>query len=92
MERIKVPYKLGTDQFCTYEVEQEGEEEQFVRMGDIVTIIVTIGPDGVEVESTGELAGVTYSQDGFINEVLLYDESSYSYRVPMLCEGVFYKG
>ena len=92
MERIKIPYRLGTSQFCTYETEHEGEEEQFVHMGDIVSIVVTIGPDGAEIESIGELAGVTYSQDGFIDEVLLYDEQSYSYRVPVLCEGVFYKG
>lgn len=92
MERIKVPYRLGTDRFCTYENEHEGEEEQPVYMGDIVSTVVSVGPDGSEIESVGELAGVTYSQDGFIDEVLIYDESGSAHRMPMLCDGVFYRG
>lgn len=81
-----IPYRLGESEICSY----EGAGE-CVCMGDYVTVFGGYGPDGGELESTGELWGVAYGHDGFIEEVELLDEYGNGHRRTFPCEGVFYK-
>ena len=99
MEGIPIPYRLGDDRACQYEDEFEwrgGKLEVVsydgpVRMGDTVSVISDCGPCGGEVEHVGELAGVTYGQDGFLESVTLWDEDGNGRLVSVFADGVFYK-
>ena len=82
-----IPYRLAEPELCNY----EDAPDECVRMGDYVTVFGGYGPDGGELESTGELWGVTYGHDGFIDEVELMDEYGDGHRRAFPCEGVFYK-
>ena len=57
--RVRVPYRLGTDQFCVYE-----EDGGMVCMGDMVTV--------GESECSGELCYVKYDWEGYIDSVTLF--------------------
>lgn len=84
-ERVRVPYRLGTDDYCTYEGEGE---ESYVHMGDMVAVCYEtyVG----NCKCSGELGYVMYSCDGFIDSVTLFpSEDSDGVEVP--CEGMFYR-
>lgn len=81
-----VPYRLGESGVCVYE-----DSDEPVLMGDMVTVFYGYGPDGDEHTATGELSGVTYGQDGFIDEVELYDGDGNAHRYGVPCE-LFFKG
>ena len=99
MERIAVPYRLGTDNLCHYEDDVEWKDgkctvtrhEEPVRMDDIVLVCSDYGPDGPEKEHVGELAGVMYGQDGFIDHIVLWDSDGNGKMVSVFMDGVFYK-
>lgn len=99
MGGIPVPYRLGSDRFCQYEDDVEWQDgnckvtrhEGPVRMGDMVSVVSDYGPNGAEVEHVGELAGVTYGQDGFLDSVTLWDEDGNGKLVSVFADGVFYK-
>ena len=61
----RIPYRLGTDQFCEFE-----EDGSYVHMGDMVSCYLDT-PFG-EVEIGGELCAVCYGEDGFIDYVSVY--------------------
>ena len=87
MERIRVPYRLGTDHFCKYE-----DDGSPVLMGDMVTVVVPTY-DGTDCEESGELSSVRYGGDGFIQCVSLYRKvaSGFEMERDVLCEDVFYR-
>lgn len=99
MDGIPIPYRLGDDRLCQYEDEFEQRDGKFevirhegpVRMGDMVSVFSDCGPYGGEVEHVGELAGVAYGQDGFLDSVMLWDEDGNGRLVSVLADGVFYK-
>lgn len=100
MSGIPIPYRLGDDCMCRFEDDfvvgnhgtwQVVEHPEPVRMGDMVEISVSYGPNGAEDVHAGELAGVGYGQDGFIEQVWLYDEAGDGHCHAFNCEGVFYK-
>ncbi|SDR69058.1 hypothetical protein SAMN04489857_0666 [Parafannyhessea umbonata] len=81
----RIPYRLGTDHYCTYE--NEGEES-YVRMGDMISHVYDT-PFG-EFEIDGELCSVRYGEGGFIDTISVYvSGKEMNYDVP--CEGVFYR-
>lgn len=87
MERIRVPYRLGTNNFCEYE-----DDGSPVLMGDMVTVPV-FDYDGSDHEESGELVSVRYAESGFIVRVSLYSEreDGFERARDVLCEGVFYR-
>ena len=81
----RIPYRLGTDHYCTYE--DEGEEA-YVRMGDMVSHVYDMPYGGVEID--GELCSVRYGEDGFIDAVSVYVAGEdRDFDCP--CDGVFYR-
>ena len=81
----RIPYRLGTDHYCTYEDESE---ESYVRMGDMISHVYDT-PFG-EVEIDGELCSVCYGEEGFIDAVSVYVEGE-DRAFDCLCDGVFYR-
>lgn len=82
----RIPYRLGTDHYCTYE--NEGEDS-YVRMGDMISYHYC-NPPFTETELNGELCSVRYGEGGFIDAISVYVEGKeMNYDVP--CEGVFYR-
>lgn len=85
--RVRIPYKLGTDHYCTYE---DDGEDSYVRMGDMVTI----GYDTRfgQSERSGELNYVKYDWEGYIDSVTLFP-SGEPCEVEVYCPGdmVFYR-
>lgn len=79
----RIPYRLGTDHYCTYE-----DDGSYVRMGDMISHVYDT-PFGAFVMD-GELCSVRYGEGGFIDAVSVYEEGEeMDYDVP--CEGVFYR-
>lgn len=77
----RIPYRLGTGQYCKF----EGRDE-YVHMGDFVAV------DGNkalgECGYCGKLSGVEYDGEGFLHSVkLLYPHEAYGYYVAF--DGVF---
>lgn len=84
-ERVRVPYRLGTDHYCTYEDE---DEESYVYMGDMIWHLYDTPFGGIEIN--GELCSVRYGAGGFIDTVSInVAGKGMDYDVP--CEGVFYR-
>lgn len=79
----RIPYRLGTNNFCKF----EGRDE-YVHMGDLVAVdnkTVFGNSDGY----CGELCGVSYNGDGFICDVvLLYPGEVYGCGIAS--DGVFH--
>lgn len=82
-ERWRVPYRLGTDDYCIY-----GNENNYVHMGDMVTVCYETYAG--EDECSGELRYVRYGWDGFIDSVALF-QSKDSVEVEVMCDGTFYR-
>lgn len=81
----RIPYRLGTDHYCTYE--DEGDEI-CVRMGDMISHFY--GTPFGEIEIDGELCAVRYGEDGFIDAVSVYVEGEdRAFDCP--CDSVFYR-
>lgn len=92
----RIPYRLGTDHYCTYE-----DDGSYVRIGDMIshfyeTPFSEVGIGGVVsvryvgVEIDGELCSVRYGEDGFIDAVSVYVEGEeMNFDCP--CDGVFYR-
>lgn len=79
----RIPYRLGTDHYCTYE-----DDCSYVRMGDMIWHVYDT-PFG-EIELKGELCSVRYGEGGFIDDISVYVAGKeMNYDVP--CEGVFYR-
>ena len=78
----RVPYRLGTDHYCEFEVDDE-----YVYFGDMVEVFWD-AYDG-ERSCVGRLCSVDYGEDGFICGAFLRDEDDDALFVP--CDGVFYK-
>lgn len=79
----RIPYRLGTDHYCTYE-----DDESYVHMGDMICHVYDT-PFG-ELECNGELCTVRYDEGGFINAVSVYvSGKEMVYDVP--CDGAFYR-
>lgn len=79
----RIPYRLGTDQYCKF----EGSDE-YVHMGDLVTV------DGDAIfggrERRGKLCGVEYNDEGFLNFVkLTYPHETYGHYV--VFDGAFHQ-
>lgn len=79
----RIPFRLGTDQYCKF----EGCDE-YVHMGDLVVV------DGDAIfggrERGGELRGVEYNDEGFLNFVkLIYPHEDYGYYV--VFDGAFHQ-
>ena len=91
--RVRIPYRLGTDQFCEYE--EDGGE---VCMGDMVTVRSDTYKGKVEhsdtykgkVEHSGKLIYVTYEWLGYIDSVILKQELG-SGPVECSCNVTFYR-
>lgn len=81
--RVRVPYRLGTDNYCVYE--EDGGE---VCMGDMVTVCYETYNS--EVEHSGKLLYVTYEWLGCIDSVILETDLD-SEPVECSCDGVFYR-
>jgi hypothetical protein len=81
----RIPYRLGTDHYCTYEGESE---ESYVRMGDMISHVYDT-PFG-EIEIDGELCSVRYGGDGFIDALSVYVEGE-ERNVDLPCDGVFFR-
>lgn len=81
--RTRIPYRLGTDQFCEYE---EGGGE--VCMGDMVTVRSDTYKG--EVEHSGKLIYATYEWLGYIDSVIL-DQYLDSEPVECSCIVAFYR-
>lgn len=82
----RIPYRLGTDHYCTYE-----EDGSYVRMGDMVTWFDYTWICGTyeEFEHSGELCSVRYDGDGFIDMATVYEEGEErDFDYP--CDGVFH--
>lgn len=79
---VLIPYRLGGDRSCVYE-----EDGKPVRMGGVVNV-VTESWFG-EIEHSGELIGVSYSQDGFISSISLANGDDRTIDIP--CDGTFYR-
>ena len=80
----RIPYRLGTDQYCVYEY-----DGGFVHMGD--TVEVCEDCYGGQLSYTGELLSVEYGSDGFISLVCVTHPSDENDCVCVDCDGVFYK-
>lgn len=87
----RIPYRLGTDHYCTYE-----DDGSYVRMGDMISHfyetpfseVGSVRYVGVEID--GELCSVRYGEGGFIDTISVYVAGEgMDYDVP--CEGVFYR-
>lgn len=79
----RIPYRLGTDHYCTYE-----DDGSYVRIGDMISHLYDT-PFG-EIELKGELCSVRYGEGGFIDTISVYVAGKeMNYDVP--CEGVFYR-
>lgn len=79
----RIPYRLGTDHYCTYE-----DDGSYVRMGDMVSHVYDMPYGGVEID--GELCSVRYGEDGFIDAVSVYVAGEdRDFDCP--CDGVFYR-
>ena len=79
----RIPYRLGTDHYCTYE-----DDGSYVRMGDMIWHVYDT-PFG-EIELNGELCSVRYGEDGFIDAVSVYVAGEdRDFDCP--CDGVFYR-
>lgn len=79
----RIPYRLGTDQYCKF----EGSDE-YVHMGDLVTV----DADMIfgRIERCGKLLGVEYNDEGFLNFVkLIYPYEDYGYYVAF--DGAFHQ-
>ena len=72
---MRIPYRIPDGYLCTYE--DEGEDA-YVRMGDMVDV----------EDVCGELCGVLYDQDGFIDSVELFDEKTCDVN-RVACEGFY---
>ena len=79
----RIPYRLGTDHYCTYE-----DDGSYVRMGDMIWHVYDT-PFG-EIELKGELCAVRYGEDGFIDALSVYVEGE-ERNVDLPCDGVFYR-
>lgn len=62
---MRIPYRLGTDQYCKFE-----DCDEYVHMGDLVTIYVHPYQED-PYSYCGNLCGVQYDSDGFIRSVSL---------------------
>lgn len=89
----RVPYKLDTDHYCTYE-----DDGAFVRMGDMVAISWDewLGGTYQECEGSGKLVGASYDEDGFISQVTLLVEEREGRKGEGRClvcpyDGTFYR-
>ena len=79
----RIPYRLGTDHYCTYE-----DDGSYVRMGDMISHFYETPFSEVGID--GELCSVRYGEDGFIDAVSVYVEGEErDFDCP--CEGVFYR-
>lgn len=78
---MRVPYRLGTDLFCTF------VGRGFVHMGDMVEVASSF-PDG-ELSSVGKLESATYGEDGFIKGVEVREADGLPTYMPN--RGVFYR-
>jgi hypothetical protein len=81
----RIPYRLGTDHYCTYE--DEGEES-YVRMGDMIWYVYD--DPYAEVEFKGELCSVRYDESGFIDAVSVYVADK-NRAIDYPCDGVFFR-
>ena len=82
-----IPYRLGGKDMCNY----ENAPDELVCMGDVIEVCTYTGPDGPEGVAVGELAGVSYGQDGFIDQVMLYDKDGHGHIAAWFADGVFWK-
>ena len=80
---MRIPYRLGTDQYCEFE-----NCDEYVRMGDTVEVCEDCY-DG-QFLYTGKLLYVEYGSNGFISFVRICP-SDENECVCVDCEGVFYK-
>lgn len=79
---VRVPYRLGTDLYCSFE-----NGGGFVHMGDMVEVAFSF-PD-CELSSVGNLESVTYGEDGIIKGVEVREADGLPTYMPN--EGVFYQ-
>jgi len=81
----RIPYRLGTNHFCSFEGEDDGS---YVKFGHMVEF--SLDTYNGEVSFFGELCGVRYGEDGFIESASLYTKGDEMVRdIP--CEGVFWR-
>lgn len=85
--RLPIPYRLSESNMCKY----ENARDECVLMGDMIEVCTCWGSDGGEHYAVGELAGVAYGQDGFIDQLMLYDRDGSGHVVAWFSDGVFWK-
>lgn len=84
MRDTRIPYRLGTDQYCEFE-----DCDEYVHMGDLVDVCEDTYNGDSRIFS-GYLSGVSYDYDGFISEVTLSTlDKSHGFDVAY--DGVFYR-
>lgn len=71
----RIPYQLDADRYCEYEDEGDGNDDAYVRMGDVVDVCADALGFDLNIHNyvfTGELRGVSYNVYGRIDQVFLY--------------------
>lgn len=89
----RIPYQLDADRYCKYEDDGDGNDDAYVRMGDVVDVCEDVLGSDSNVHSvvrSGAIAAVEYDIDGFLCGVTLNELCEDGRERYVYLDGCFY--